>query len=101
MSRVLQFPLVQPLQLQPPLLQPLLWPFDKAPVASGDCQAEKEVFQGMVHQLMSQLSKARMDKMSVLKAGEGMSVQEQHAHLQQLLMSAKNHSQQVSPCCHA
>jgi hypothetical protein len=49
----------------------------------------------MVHQLMSHLSKARMDKMSVLKAGEGMSVQEQHAHLQQLLMSAKQHSQQV------
>ena len=52
----------------------------------------------MVHQLMSHLSKARMDKMSVLKAGEGMSVQEQHAHLQQLLMSAKQHSQQVCQC---
>lgn len=58
-------------------------------------QAEKEVFSGMVHQLMSQLSKARMDKMMVLKGGEGMSVPEQHAHMQQLLMSAKQHSQQV------
>jgi len=58
-------------------------------------QAEKEVFSGMVHQLMSQLSKARMDKMMVLKGGDGMSVAEQHAHMQQLLMSAKQHSQQV------
>ena len=58
-------------------------------------QAEKEVSASMVHQLMSHLSKARMEKMTVLKGGESMSLQEQHAHLQQLLMSAKQHSSQV------
>jgi hypothetical protein len=38
-------------------------------------QAEKEVAQGMVHQLMSQLSRARMEKMSVLKGADGMTLQ--------------------------
>jgi len=59
-------------------------------------QAEKDVSAAMVHQLMSQLSKARMDKMMMLKGGDSMTVQEQHAHMQQLLMSAKQHSQQVA-----
>ena len=59
-------------------------------------QAEKDVSAAMVHQLMSQLSKARMDKMTMLKGSESMSVQEQHAQMQQLLMSAKQHSQQVA-----
>merc|ERR1719199_175010 len=60
-------------------------------------QAEKQVCKGMVHQLMSQLSKARMDKALVLKGqSASMSIPQQHAHLQQLLLQAKSQSHQMS-----
>ena len=59
-------------------------------------QAEKEVCEGMVHQLMAQLSRARLDQSLILKGKDAtLSVQEQHAQLQQLLVQAKAQSHQM------